>query len=129
MTNILKTEWFLRVGLFALFIAHGVSALGGNEEWLEWIMSATSWGAVLAGKALFLVGILDITVGLLLLVKPLRIVVLWAGLWTSWTAVMVILPFIGESVWEFVEKLINPAAAFALLYVKGIPDTWKGWFS
>ena len=129
MVNLSKAEWVLRVGLFFLFITHGVSSLGGNEEWIEWIMNATSWDAVLAGKALFLLGVLDIVTGVLLLVKPLRIVVLWAGLWTSWTAIMVVLPFIGESVGEVTEKLINPAAAFALLYIRGVPNTLKGWLS
>lgn len=128
MSNILKIEWLLRIGLAGTFIGHGAFALGGKESWIGWIMDATGWDMSLAAQALFLIGILDIVVGLILLVKPVRVVILWAVVWTSWTTIMRILPFIGDPIWEFLEKMITPAAALALLFVRGIPTNFKEWF-
>lgn len=124
-------EWALRVGLFGTFIGHGVFALQGKESWITWIATFTGWDVALAAQALFLIGILDIAVGLIILIMPIRIVLLWAVLWTSWTAIMRILPFIGDPIWEFLEKLVNPAAAIALLYVRGVPkelSRLREWF-
>ncbi len=124
-------EWALRIGLFGTFVGHGVFALQEKVSWITWIADFTGWDAALATQALFIIGIVDIAVGFILLIKPIRVVILWAILWTSWTAVMRILPFIGDPIWEFMEKLINPAAAIALLYLRGLPseqNRFKEWF-
>lgn len=128
MKNILKIEWLLRVALAGTFIGHGAFALGGKEKWLTWIMDFTGWDLALAAQALLLIGILDIIVGLIILVKPIRIVIIWAIIWTGWTAIMRIMPFIGDPIWELMEKIINPFAAIALLYVRGVPRNLKEWF-
>jgi hypothetical protein len=124
-------EWALRIGLFGTFVGHGVFALQGKASWITWISAFTSWDAALATQALFVIGILDIVVGFIILIKPIRIVLLWAIFWTSWTAVMRVLPFIGDPVWELVERIINPASAIALLYLVGLPSrisSLKEWF-
>lgn len=124
-------EWALRIGLFGTFVGHGVFALQGETDWIVWIADFTGWNAALATQALFSIGIMDIAVGFILLIRPVRIVLLWAILWTSWTAIMRILPFIGDPIWELMEKLINPAAAIALLYLRELPSApnrLKEWF-
>ena len=124
-------EWTLRVGLFGTFVGHGAFAVQGKESWIDWIATFTGFDLVLATQVLVFVGIIDIFVGLAILLKPLRIVLLWAIVWTSWTAVMRILPFIGDPIWELLEKLINPAAAISLLLLRGLPTNLRGirnWF-
>lgn len=115
-------EWVLRIGLFGTFIGHGAFALQGKTAWITWISAFTGWDAALATQALLVIGAVDIIVGFIILIKPLRIVLMWAIIWTAWTAVMRILPFIGDPIWEFLEKLINPASAIALLYLRGLPE-------
>ncbi|GMQ95499.1 MAG: hypothetical protein BMS9Abin13_616 [Patescibacteria group bacterium] len=127
MSNGKIIEWVLRVGLAGTFIGHGRVSLVGNDEWVRWIMGATGWDVSLAAKALIAVGVLDVLVGAIILIKPWRIVVLWAVLWTSWTAFMHVLPFIGEP-WELVEELLAPASALALLLLLGWPKSFKEWF-
>lgn len=125
-------EWALRIGLFGSFVGHGVFALQGKATWAGWIASFTGWDVALSIQALFLVGILDIIVGFIILVRPIRIVLLWASLWTLWTAFMRVMPFIGDPVWETVERLANPGSAIALFYLRGgFPYTWgnvREWF-
>lgn len=131
LKNIKFIEWTLRVGLFGTFIGHGVFAWQGKASWITWIATFTGWDIALATQALLFIGILDIIIGLMILIKPLRIVLFWAILWTSWTAIMRILPFIGDPIWELMEKLINPAAAISLLLLRGLPTDLrriKEWF-
>lgn len=115
-------EWALRIGLFGTFIGHGAFALQGKAVWITWISSFTGWDAALATQSLLVIGIVDIVVGFIILIKPIRIILMWAIIWTAWTAVMRILPFIGDPIWEFFEGLINPASAIALLYLRGLPE-------
>ena len=131
MTHTKIVEWALRIGLFGTFVGHGAFALQGKAGWIVWIADFTGWDTALAAQALILIGILDIAVGFIILVKPIRAVLMWAILWTSWTAIMRILPFIGDPIWEVLEKLINPAAAVALLYLHELPsglNRLKHWF-
>lgn len=128
MNNTKIIEWLLRVGVSSTFIVHSIYALGGNSEWLTWIMNFTGMDVVLAGQALFAVGILDAVVGIIVFFKPIRVVLLWAVLWTSWTAIMRILPFIGEPVLETLEELIVPTSVLALLLLRGWPKKFSSWF-
>ena len=127
MNNAKIIEWLLRVGLFGLFIGHGIPALEGNQQWVGWIMAFGGWDTGLATQLLFAVGILDVVVAFILLLRPVRAVLFWAIVWTTWTAVMRVLPFIGEDVWEFVERWINIAAPLALMLMLGWPKNWKEW--
>lgn len=129
--NLNFIEWTLRIGLFATFVGHGAFALQGKESWITWIVTFTGFDISFATQVLLLIGALDIVVGLVILVKPIRIVLLWVILWTSWTAIMRVLPFIGDPIWELLEKLINPAAAISLLLIRGLPieiKRVKEWF-
>lgn len=100
----------------------------GKEKFLKWIMDFTGADAVFGAKLLLMVGILDVLVGLAILIKPIRIVLLWAVIWTTWTSVMRILPFIGDPIWEFMEKIIMPLASLTLLMLRGWPTTFREWF-
>ena len=128
MENMKKIEWALRVAIFGTFLGHGAFALLGKESWLGWIMDFTGFSPELAAKALLAVGIIDVAVAFIILIRPVRIIVLWAILWTSWTAIMRILPVIGDPIWEFFEKIIAPASSLALLFVLGVPKNFKDWF-
>jgi len=52
---------------------------------------------------------------LIILIKPLKPVLLWAVFWTFITAL--IRPIAGDPIWSFIERFANFAAPLALLYL------------
>jgi len=119
-------EWVLRIAVAGEFIGHGVFALQGKKDWIGWF---TQFGVSDAGTAttlLFLVGLMDIALALLILVKPIRIALLWMVFWGFWTAL--IRPIVGMPIWDFVERSANWGAPLALLLVVGWPKTFREWF-
>src|SRR5687767_917512 len=75
----LATHWILRVGVAWCFVGHGAFGVwrGGKAEWLAYfqifgIPDAVAW------RLMPLIGALDISIGLLTLVYPLRAPLVWA---------------------------------------------------
>lgn len=126
MTNSKKIEWVLRVAVAGEFLGHGVFALQGKEQWLGWFAQFGIADAALAAQILFLIGLLDLTVALIVLVRPIPAVLLWAAFWGFWTAL--VRPLVGGPFWDFVERWANWGAPLALLFLVGWPKNWKEWF-
>lgn len=124
--NTKAITWVLRIGIAGEFLGHGALALEGKAQWVGWIAKMTGADTVMATQLLFLIGLADVLVALIVLVKPIRGVLLWAALWGFWTALL--RPLVGESIWDFVERSANWAAPLALLLMMGWPRTLKGWF-
>ena len=108
-------EWVLRIGVAGEFAGHGVFAIQGKKQWIGWIQQMTGVEVSPATQLMFLIGLLDITVALIVLVKPLKPVLLWATFWGFWTALL--RPLVGEPIWDFVERWANWAAPLALFLV------------
>lgn len=119
-------EWVLKVAVAGEFIGHGVFALQGKKDWVGWFAQFGITDTTLATQLLFIVGILDISFALLILIKPVRIVLLWMAFWGFWTAL--IRPIVGMPIWDFVERSANWGAPLALLLIIGWPKTLRGWF-
>lgn len=119
-------EWILRIAIFGEFLGHGIFALEGKKAWIGWISQLTGASDVLAVQLLSLIGIMDIIVGLIILVKPIRAVVLWAAIWGFWTAL--VRPIVGEPIWDFVERWANWGAPLALLFLLSWPKNFKDLF-
>jgi hypothetical protein len=119
-------EWILRISVAGEFLGHGVFALQGKEAWIGWFSNFGVTDTVLATKLLFIVGIIDTTLAFLVLVKPIRILLLWMAFWGFWTALL--RPIVGEPIWDFVERSANWGAPLALLLLLGWPKSFKGWF-
>src|SRR3989344_2704002 len=126
MQDTKKLEWVLRVAIAGEFLGHGVFALQGKEQWVGWFSSFGISDAGLATQLLFLVGVLDIALALLILIKPVRIALLWMAFWGFWTAL--IRPLVGMPVWDLIERSANWGAPLALLLLVGWPKTLKEWF-
>ena len=122
-----KIEWVLRIAVAGEFIGHGVFALQGKETWINWINQLTGVEIDTATIFLTLIGLVDMLVALIILMRPIRIVVLWAVFWGFWTAL--VRPIVGEPIWDFVERWVNWGAPLALLLLLGWPRSWKEWFS
>lgn len=121
-----KIQWILRIAVAGEFVGHGILALQGKKAWIGWINQLTGVEIGTAVTLLTLIGLLDLFVALVVLLRPIRLVVLWAALWGFWTAL--IRPFVGESIWDFVERWANWGAPLALLLLLGRPKSWKEWF-
>lgn len=119
-------EWVLRIAVAGEFLGHGVFALQGKTQWLAWIGELTGATPETALMLLTLVGWMDILVALLVLVRPVRIALLWAAIWGFWTAL--VRPLVGEPVWDFIERWANWGAPLALLIIRGWPRSGREWF-
>lgn len=120
-------QWVLRIAVAGEFLGHGIFALQGKKAWLGWVSDLTGASAETAATLLFLVGIGDILVALIVLLRPVRAALLWGAFWGFWTAL--VRPLVGESFWDFIERFANWGAPLALLLLVGWPKTAKDWFS
>lgn len=124
--NTKHIEWVLRIAVAGEFIGHGMFAFDGKEQWIGWIQQLCGVDAITAGTMLMLIGIMDMFVALVVLVRPIRIVLLWAALWGFWTALL--RPIVGEPIWDFVERWANWGAPLALLLLLSWPRSLREWF-
>ena len=74
-----------------------------------------------------LVGLLDLLVAVIVMIRPLRLALLWAVFWTFVTAL--IRPISGEPIWDFIERFANIGAPLALLFLVGMPKRMKEWLT
>lgn len=119
-------EWVLKISVAGEFIGHGVFALQGKKDWIGWFAKFGVSDANTATQMLFIVGIMDIALAILLLIRPVRIALLWMVFWGFWTALL--RPIVGMPIWDFVERWANWGAPLALLLILGWPKNWKEWF-
>src|SRR5206468_8217519 len=105
---------------------HGAAGIGGNAAWLPYFR-VVGIGHDTAYHLMPLVGLCDITLGLLTLFLPLRIVLLYYTIWGFWTALL--RPLAGESIWELVERSYNYGVPLAFLVLCGRPQSARTWFA
>lgn len=116
-----KIEWILRIGVAGEFLGHGVFGLQQKAQWVAWTEQVLGVSPETAGTIVLLVGIMDVALALLVLIKPIRPIVLWMVLWGFWTALL--RPIVGEPIWDFVERWANWAAPLALYMMIKKDDT------
>ena len=119
-------EGVLGMGVAGEFIGHGMLALEGKKDWIGWFAKFGGSDAGMATPLLFLIGILDISLAVLILIKPVRLALLWMVFWGFWTALL--RPIVGMPIWDFVERWANWGAPLALLLLVGWPGRFKEWF-
>ncbi|MEK7608744.1 MAG: hypothetical protein AAB495_04145 [Patescibacteria group bacterium] len=127
MNNQKLLGWVLRIAVAGEFLGHGMFALQGKKDWIAWVVKIAGTSDIFAAKFIFAVGILDILVALLVLVvRPIPAVLLWAAFWGFWTAL--VRPLVGQPIWDFVERWANWGAPLALLLLSGWPTSLREWF-
>ena len=114
MENLKKAEWILSIAMAGEFIGHGVFALQQKAGWLKYF-EAVSITPDMAMTIMPLIGVLDITLAVLVLVKPMKPALLWMAFWGFWTALL--RPIAGEPVWDFIERWANWGAPLALMFI------------
>jgi uncharacterized membrane protein YphA (DoxX/SURF4 family) len=126
MNNQKIIEWVLRVAVAGEFLGHGILAMEGKPAWIKWFSTFGISDVSTAATLLFLVGLLDVLLAVLILVRPVRLALLWMAFWGFFTAVL--RPVVGESFWDFIERFANWGAPFALLLLRGWPVALREWF-
>lgn len=104
-------SWVLRVAVAGEFIGHGVFALEKKVGWVKYF-TAVGIGVDTANQLMPLIGVMDVTLGLLVLAYPVRPALLWMAFWGFWTALM--RPIAGDPIWDFFERWANWGAPLAL---------------
>ena len=107
----------LRWTVALCFIGHGAWGVIGKEGWLPFFQSQGIPASV-AWKLMPAIGIIDIVLGLTVLIKPRRVVLLFMMLWALWTAIL--RPISGTpGMWEFWERAGNYLPPLMLLILGG----------
>lgn len=122
-----KVAWALRVGMLWCFVGHGAFGITGKEGWLPYyrvfgVSDDVAW------KTMAIVGTMDIAIGVISFLRPMRAVLAWAAFWTIFTAVL--RPLADQGLWqEVAERGGNFGLPIALLLLVGRGDgTLRSWF-
>ena len=115
-------EWSLTVSLFAIFIGHGFTAISMKQAWIP-LLTVYGFSKATANTLLPMIGTMDICVAFLCLIKPLRIILIWAVFWAFATALS--RPIAGEPIWEFIERIPNCVIPLMLLVIHEFPKKIK----
>jgi hypothetical protein len=119
-------HWILRVGVAACFIGHGAFGLITKAAWVPYF---GVWGIPepWAWRLMPLVGGVDISIGILTLIQPVRAVILYMVAWGLQTAALRLLT--GEGAWEFLERAGNYGVPLAFLLLLGLGRSLRDWVS
>ena len=126
MNNNKTVEWILRIAIAGEFLGHGMFALQGKEGWFKYFQAVGITGEQTIVTLLLIVGVIDVALALLILIRPIPISLLYMALWGLWTA-MIRWPIGPDPVWDFVERWANWGAPLALLVLLGWPKSLKEW--
>ena len=127
MNNQKLLEWVLRISVAGGFFGHGMFAVQGKQGWFKYFEAVGINDNETIITLLFLVGLMDIALAILILLKPVRVALLWMAIWGLWTA-MIRWPVGPDPIWDFVERWPNWGAPLALLLLVGWPKNWRELF-
>jgi hypothetical protein len=125
-TRVSALQWILRVGCAACFIGHGAFGIITKTAWVPYF---AVWGIPepWAWRLMPIVGAVDISIGILTLVQPIRAVILYMAFWGLQTAAL--RPLAGQGVWELLERAGNYGVPLAFLMVLGWGQSLRDWVS
>lgn len=109
--NLMRIEWLLRFGVFLTFLGHGFFAFMGKAQWIKYL-TVLGFSDTVALKLMTYIGVIDILIAIIVLLKPHKYIVFYAFVWAFATAL--IRPISGEPIWDFVERGSNWVAPLCL---------------
>lgn len=113
-------EAILRLAVCGTFLSHGLFALHIKESWIP-LVTSFGFSVTAAITLLPIIGLMDILVAVMALVRPVRAVLIWATLWAFVAALSRVTA--GLPLAEFFERTANWAAPLVLLLLHGLPKT------
>lgn len=114
-----RLQWLdlaLRGALLGEFLGHGIYAIQREDSFLALLSGSTGISEELARPLLLFIGIIDVLIASVTLIRPWRPLLLYATLWGFLTALS--RPLSGLSILDFIERWPNWATPLALLYVR-----------
>jgi hypothetical protein len=119
-------HWILRLAVAAEFVGHGAFGIITKAAWVPYfgVMGIPEW---LAWQLMPVIGVVDIALGLLVLVRPMPAVLLYMAVWGFWTALL--RPLTGEGLWELLERAGNFGVPLAFLYASRPGPGLGDWFA
>ena len=112
-----RMHYILRIASAMCFIGHGVFGIITKPIWCNYF-AVFGIGHDMAYRLMPVVGTMDISMGLILLFYPIRVVPAWLVIWGFTTASL--RPFSGEPFAEMIERAGNFGAPLALLLLAGV---------
>jgi hypothetical protein len=124
-----RLAWMLRIATAGAFIGHGgYGAIMAKADWVRYFEALGIPAATVQTASLsLLVGCFEIALGIAVLYKPVRALLLGMLVWK--VATEILRPVAGEPAWEFIERASNMIAPLALIYVRGWPKSLREWLS
>jgi hypothetical protein len=119
-------HWIFRLAVTAEFIGHGAFGIITKAAWLPYFAVA-GISAASAWTLMPVIGVIDIALGTLALVRPMRAVLLYMAFWGFLTACL--RPLAGEGIWECLERAGNFGVPLAFLVLVGRGRSRTDWFS
>jgi len=127
LTYHLKIHYTLRIAAAMCFIGHGAFGIITKAIWCNYF-AVFGIGKLMAFRIMPFLGTFDILMGILLLMKPFRVIAAWLVIWGIMTALC--RPLSGEPVAEFFERAGNYGVPLCLLILAGgIPFNFRRLFS
>ena len=120
-----KIHYILRIAVAMCFIGHGSFGIITKPIWCNYF-AVVGIGHDLAYQLMPFVGAMDIALGLIMLIYPIRAIPLWLVIWGLVTALF--RPLSGEPFAEFIERAGNFGAPLALLILSGLPKNFRHLF-
>lgn len=121
-----RVWWALRVGAAACFIGHGAFGVLTKAAWLPFF-GLFGIGNELAYTLMPVVGTVDILVGVSMLLRPTKAVMLYMTVWGAGTALL--RPMTGDYFSEFLERAGNYGVPLALLLMTQWPRSLREWIA
>jgi hypothetical protein len=121
-----KLHWLFRLALCCEFIGHGAFGVMTKQAWVPYFTLfgfPESW----AWHLMPVVGSINISLGVLALIAPIRAGVLYMGCWGFFTALL--RPLAGEGGWEWLERSYNFGVPWLTLWVHGWGPRTTSWFT
>jgi energy-converting hydrogenase Eha subunit C len=120
-------HWIFRISFFMEFVGHGAfGLLGGKVTWIPYF-GVVGIGESTASTLMPLIGLVDVSIGILTLIRPMRAVLLYGVIWGFWTALL--RPLSGEPFWELLERAGNYGVPLAFLLWSGWPSRPREWLA
>jgi hypothetical protein len=122
-----RIAWILRLATAGALIGHGgYGAVMAKAAWVDYFgVLGIDVATVQAASLVALVGWIEIALGVAVLYKPIRGLLLGIVVWKMATEFL--RPLADEPMWEFIERASNMIAPFALIYVLGWPRSLREW--
>lgn len=118
-------EWILRVGAFLCFVGHGAFGIMTKQAWVPFFAVA-GIGPKLAYELMPIIGVVDILLGALALLRPRAALLAYMVAWALWTAAL--RPLSGQPFWELLERAGNYGVPLGLLLLTQTSRRARTWF-